>query len=80
MVLAKIQTQMQRLTALLLVGLAVSPSVSAYQRLDTIVAVVEEDVVLASELLSRVESNGNLRLPKASCRQTTCWLTKLWNA
>lgn len=38
-------------------GLALSASTAlAYQQLDTIVAVVEEDVVLASELLSRMDS------------------------
>lgn len=37
-------------------SLLMSLPLMAYQKLDTIVAVVEEDVVLASELLSRMES------------------------
>ena len=37
-------------------ALLLSMPAAAYQQLDTIVAVVEEDVVLASELLSRIDS------------------------
>ena len=52
-----------------------------YQRLEAIVAVVDDDVVLASELIARLETvrrsmrDNNVQLPPAMC-----WSIRSWSA
>ena len=64
------------LSVFLLGLLAHAPARAEYQELDAIVAVVEEDVILASEWLSRFESVGeqfaanNAQLPPTNAVQT----------
>lgn len=63
--------------ALLLAAASVQ---SSYKEIDGIVAIVDDDVVLASELIERVETiRKQLAANKTSLRRIACWSTRCLN-
>ena len=66
--------------AILAVLLAPAAAVAEYRKLDGIVAVVDDDVVLASELMDRLDLvRRSSEEMVSACRRMTSWSAKSWS-